>query len=628
MSSIGGNKRVTRGPSTFEADGGGHVAPEPVHVAVPEPAGETVNEDKRGLSAAPEAASLKPEVEKDVVKESKSITPALIVPPKPPVAIAETSAVSEPAVITAELPLSANPPPPPVDESAALEPATIKEEVPHPGSPSARADPAITPINDGDDGLTSARGGVVGGAEPVGTGNTPDGKLLSTEVLKLTAVVEERERQLLKAMTENASLTETANVLRAQLEQLERTKADENEKVDSLIKEFTDRLGASEKQLHAAAKERDSLKQQLMSTQGSAQGSHEEMIRQLTERDEKIKDLLMEGRVTARKRCDDIIAGEKLSKNELKMSNIVKKLRAKEGEVDKEVRELTKKLELAESKVTELKERVAWLAETEKRLNDTLRTVNDVNEKQAKQIVQFENQLQLMKDETGQLNTSKFLTVELQASRERQESSRLSAELEARNAQVETFEKTISDLSAKLDLLKSSHVRAMDEAKESFESVLARRIDEEKRLWEERRLAEDRTRQKEIERLKLRIDLSKDANSSSASTPRTGTMSPNNTVLAGAPAVMATKTRDELAEELLKATSNSQGAKDLEVKLAEAEKEKAQLNNRFMAALELLGEKTEQVEELKADMEDVRNVYKTQVEDLLKENARLKASRK
>jgi TATA element modulatory factor len=41
------------------------------------------------------------------------------------------------------------------------------------------------------------------------------------------------------------------------------------------------------------------------------------------------------------------------------------------------------------------------------------------------------------------------------------------------------------------------------------------------------------------------------------------------------------------------------------------------LEPRYKAALDLLGEKTEQVEELKQDIEDMREAYKTQIQDLV-----------
>jgi chaperonin cofactor prefoldin len=53
----------------------------------------------------------------------------------------------------------------------------------------------------------------------------------------------------------------------------------------------------------------------------------------------------------------------------LKISTIVKKLRAKEAETDKELKELTKKLEASASEISDLKEKVQRMTEIERRLN-------------------------------------------------------------------------------------------------------------------------------------------------------------------------------------------------------------------------------------------------------------------
>lgn len=47
------------------------------------------------------------------------------------------------------------------------------------------------------------------------------------------------------------------------------------------------------------------------------------------------------------------------------------------------------------------------------------------------------------------------------------------------------------------------------------------------------------------------------------------------------------------------------------------ESENADINRRYQASLELLGERTEQVEELRADIADVKDMYRTQIVEMV-----------
>jgi len=51
------------------------------------------------------------------------------------------------------------------------------------------------------------------------------------------------------------------------------------------------------------------------------------------------------------------------------------------------------------------------------------------------------------------------------------------------------------------------------------------------------------------------------------------------------------------------------------------------MNGRYHAALELLGEKTEEVEELKADLQDVKQIFREQITELLDTIEKLKSER-
>ncbi|XP_062978103.1 TATA element modulatory factor [Elgaria multicarinata webbii] len=79
------------------------------------------------------------------------------------------------------------------------------------------------------------------------------------------------------------------------------------------------------------------------------------------------------------------------------------------------------------------------------------------------------------------------------------------------------------------------------------------------------------------------------------------------------------RTRSIMAEELVKLTNQND---DLEEKVKEIPKLRAQLRDldqRYNTILQMYGEKAEEAEELRLDLEDVKNMYKTQIDELLKQ---------
>ncbi|KAI8979943.1 TATA element modulatory factor 1 TATA binding-domain-containing protein, partial [Pilobolus umbonatus] len=77
------------------------------------------------------------------------------------------------------------------------------------------------------------------------------------------------------------------------------------------------------------------------------------------------------------------------------------------------------------------------------------------------------------------------------------------------------------------------------------------------------------------------------------------------------------QSKDELSEEIIRMSQETEKLyKELKQRQGK-EKEYEQLNERYQTLLELLGEKTEQVEELKADLGDVKDMYRTQIIELV-----------
>ncbi|KAF6253633.1 TATA element modulatory factor 1 TATA binding protein [Scenedesmus sp. NREL 46B-D3] len=76
-------------------------------------------------------------------------------------------------------------------------------------------------------------------------------------------------------------------------------------------------------------------------------------------------------------------------------------------------------------------------------------------------------------------------------------------------------------------------------------------------------------------------------------------------------------TRDQLAGELVAATHAAEKATDAVRDLPKLRQAYQELQARYAAAVELVGERDEQLEELANDLEDVKQVYRQQIETLL-----------
>lgn len=106
-----------------------------------------------------------------------------------------------------------------------------------------------------------------------------------------------------------------------QLENFEKH-AEQNQNINQITDEYTQRLSALERKFQQAIRERDQLRKNLdqLKLEAASRLSSQEMSNINAEKDEIIKELREEG--------------EKLSKQQLQHCNIIKKLRVKEKETD------------------------------------------------------------------------------------------------------------------------------------------------------------------------------------------------------------------------------------------------------------------------------------------------------
>lgn len=150
---------------------------------------------------------------------------------------------------------------------------------------------------------------------------------LLKRVSEMTEILEAREAKLIDTTRRNAELQELNIELKHQLENILSKQVDSAD-INLVTEEYTQRLSALERKFQQAIREKDILRKQLEQARQDAatRMSKGELETLINEKDETIKELRHEG--------------EKLSKQQLQHSNIIKKLRAKEKENESSIKHL------------------------------------------------------------------------------------------------------------------------------------------------------------------------------------------------------------------------------------------------------------------------------------------------
>ncbi|XP_054641699.1 TATA element modulatory factor isoform X2 [Dunckerocampus dactyliophorus] len=187
---------------------------------------------------------------------------------------------------------------------------------------------------------------------------------------ELSGRLEKRESQLLAVSKDKARLDEECDNLRDEVISLK----EESSTVQSLKDEFTQRIADTERKAQLACKERDiakkeikGLRDELMTRLNS--GDIVELVR---EKEEQIRGLLEEG--------------EKLSKQQLQHSNIIKKLRVKEKESDTRLAKQQKKIKELEDELRHMQQVLEGKEEVEKQHRENIKKLNSAVECQEKEL--------------------------------------------------------------------------------------------------------------------------------------------------------------------------------------------------------------------------------------------------
>lgn len=245
---------------------------------------------------------------------------------------------------------------------------------------------------------------------------------LVKRITEVTEILESREAKLIEISRKYIELQEVNNDLKQQLILINDKQVDSPD-LSQVTEEYTQRLSALERKFQQAIRDKDSLKKQLdqCKQEATQKLNKSEMDSMVLEKDGLIKELREEG--------------EKLSKQQLQHSNIIKKLRTKEKE--------------QENTIKYLKDNVEGLTSETERLKRSLTAKEDVERSQIEAVHQLTAKNKKLENEVNQLKgtvddlTQKHETVKKSldaAKRELVDKNRTSSELLAREQLLQSLE--------------------------------------------------------------------------------------------------------------------------------------------------------------------------------------------
>ncbi|XP_031976320.1 TATA element modulatory factor [Corvus moneduloides] len=198
----------------------------------------------------------------------------------------------------------------------------------------------------------------------------------------LTEKLEKREIQLLSTSKERARLEEAYDNLKDEMFRMK----EESSSLSSLKEEFAQRIADAEKKLQLACKERDAAKKEVKTVKEelATRLNSNETAELLKEKEEQIKGLMEEG--------------EKLSKQQLHNSNIIKKLRAKEKERENINTKQSRKIKEFEEELQHLKQVLDGKEDLEKQHRDSIKQLNSVVERQEKDLAKLQAEVEELEE--------------------------------------------------------------------------------------------------------------------------------------------------------------------------------------------------------------------------------------
>ncbi|XP_043280220.1 TATA element modulatory factor [Venturia canescens] len=280
---------------------------------------------------------------------------------------------------------------------------------------------------------------------------------------EMTEILQVRESKLIDVSRMNMELHEQNIHLKKQLDSIE-MRAEQTQELNRITEDYTQRLSALEKKFQQAISERDSLRDQLdvMRQEASARLSSRELLSITAEKDDIIKELREEG--------------EKLSKQQLQHSNIIKKLRAKEKENETLLKSQKEQLEEQSSELERLKRSLYAKEEIERTQIEAVHTLTARIKKQETDILslqeKLDNALNKMDAYKTSLDATKIDSANVKA-------KLTSAEEELKRALENAGESCqlaaqVEDLKHKLRQSEEAHVKSVTNLKRDNNELLKR----------------------------------------------------------------------------------------------------------------------------------------------------------
>ncbi|XP_060519303.1 TATA element modulatory factor [Cylas formicarius] len=210
----------------------------------------------------------------------------------------------------------------------------------------------------------------------------PNGEVdrLLKRISEMTEILESRETKLIDMTRRNAELLEQNTDLKNQLDCV-LTQQLESADVTQVTEEYTQRLAALEKKFQQAIREKDTLRKQLDQAirEKDTRPSKSELESKMATKDQLIKELREEG--------------EKLSKQQLQHSNIIKKLRAKEKEQETTIKHLKESHETLSLEADRLKKSLSAKEEVERTQIEAVNRLTIKNKKLEGELTKTRSQL-------------------------------------------------------------------------------------------------------------------------------------------------------------------------------------------------------------------------------------------
>lgn len=270
-------------------------------------------------------------------------------------------------------------------------------------------------------------------------------KLLK-KISEMTEILQVREAKLIDLSRINADLQETNCDLKHQLE-CQQQKQD----VNQMSEEFNQRLAALERKFQQAIREKEILRKQLENMKAAAVTAEQE-----AEKDQIIAELRAEG--------------EKLSKQQLALNNVIKKLRTTEKEQQRTIASLKEQVEECSLEVERSKKALSAKEDVERSQIEAVHQLTRSNQRLESQIANLQSQVDnltsTLVSSQKELSESKSNYAALESklstvmsTTESEVRAKLEAEWEAAAEQRDDLEEAVHDLREKLTLVEEQHLK-------------------------------------------------------------------------------------------------------------------------------------------------------------------------